>query len=230
MHWARRPFHPDLNHSVTSDILMTPATSSARSKHAPTGSDTALRVNPDRISGKMVSTTCSSKLPKTYLIAHSNFNSLFLCFHKLPSDRSRQPSPRIDRIRHLTSIRPILRIPLITIHIQPILARRRLHRLLCLNCLHPLLPSATFLWLWPASVRPKDALEPQYPRRHLDVDEGEGGAEEEGAGRVGCGDELGELVFEVGGFLDLGVGLLCLELGGCQWRVLVDAGRGSVGR
>jgi hypothetical protein len=46
----------------------------------------------------------------------------------------------------------------------------------------------------------------------LDVDEGDGGAEEEGAGRVGRVDEFGDLEFQVFGGVDLLLGVLCLEV------------------
>lgn len=140
----------------------------------------------------------------------SNIQYASLYVEIVSTHRSRQPSPRVYRIRQLASVRSIFRIPLVAIHIQPVLARGRLDRLLGLNCLHPLLPSASLLWLRPSSVGTEDALQAQHPGRDLHVDEGEGRAEEEWAFGGGGGDELGELVFQIGRFLDLSVGFLGL--------------------
>lgn len=46
----------------------------------------------------------------------------------------------------------------------------------------------------------------------MDVDEGDGGAQEEGAGGVGRVDEFGDLEFQVFGGVDLLLGVLCLEI------------------
>ena len=103
-------------------------------------------------------------------------------------------------------------ISLIAIQIQLIPTRRRLDPLIPFNSVHPASPARARLRVGPATIRFQHALHADDPRRHLDVDEGDGGAEEEGAGGVGRVDEFGDLEFEVFGGVDLLLGVLRLEV------------------
>lgn len=117
--------------------------------------------------------------------------------------------PRINRISDLTRARPVLGIPFVTIQIQLIRARRPGHALLGFHRIDPCAPATPLLGLGPPAVRTQDAAQAEHPGRDLDVDEGEGGAEEEGACGVRRGDEFGDLVAQ-----GLGVrGLVGLVLG-----------------
>lgn len=112
---------------------------------------------------------------------------------------------------HISSI-SLTGISLIAIQIQLIPARRRLHPLIPLNGIHPACPARARLWIGPATVRFQHASHANDPRRHLDVDEGDGGAQEEGARGVGRVDEFGDLEFQVFGGVDLLLGVLRLEV------------------
>lgn len=112
---------------------------------------------------------------------------------------------------HISSI-SLTGISLIAIQIQLIPTRRRLDPLIPLNGIHPACPARTGFWIGPATVRLQHASQANHPWSHLDVDEGDSGAEEEGAGRVGRVDEFGDLEFQVFGGVDLLLGVLRLEV------------------
>jgi len=103
-------------------------------------------------------------------------------------------------------------ISFVAIQIQLIPTRRRLHPFIPLNRIHPCCPASAGLWIRPATVRLQHASHADYPRRHLDVDEGDVGAEEEGAGGVCRVDEFRYLEFQVFCGVDLFLGVLRLEV------------------
>lgn len=146
--------------------------------------------------------------------------------------RSRQAPTRIHCISHLARIRPIFcrqssvlfafkshiscisltSISLIAIQIKIIPTRRRLDPLIRLNSIHPSCPARPRLRIRPATIRLQHASHANHPRCHLNIDKGDGGAEEEGAGGVGRLKEFGDLEFEVFGGVDLLLGVLRLEV------------------
>lgn len=128
----------------------------------------------------------SCKRVSTPLAPQNHWSPLRLLI--TPNFRSRQWPPRIYRPSNLTRIRPILRIPLITIQVQIVSRRRGPHMLIPFHRLNPLRPPTPHLRIWPTTVWLKYAREPQHPGCEVDVDKGYGRAEEERTVDVGSVD------------------------------------------
>lgn len=81
-----------------------------------------------------------------------------------------------------------------------------------LDRIHPRRPAAAWFRVRPAAVGFEHFAHADDPGRHLDVDKGDLGPEEERAGCVGGVDELGDLVAEFARAVGLFLGVLGLEV------------------
>ena len=117
----------------------------------------------------------------------------------------------VNCIRQLTSVRSIHCIPLITIHIQIIRTRCRLHKLIVLHRFKPNRPSTTRLRILPTSIMFQNSAAAKHPRCELDIGVRDSWTEEKGTLGIRNFNNFGDFFAEFLGIFDLSIKVLGLE-------------------